>query len=351
MVVERANFDNMAVGVTSYNATRFSLPYRKPSERVLKRRNGTAELTVTTTADFIPYGIYPRKFEIWATTMMHTHDSCWDPDTRTLTMGTSFREFMRRIGSTLGGRQANEMRRQLEALWKTSFTIEDLADPDRTHIRNWVVSPSADVHWNDDRRLASSVELTEEYVTMLLQFPVPVDLDIVAALNSPVSIDVYMWASRRIYGMGRPLVLPWDSVRSQFSDESSQMFKFRQTFKRAVEEVKRYWPELDIECTSKSVTLRPSSLPVSSNRRLLDGDMAAFGNAVAQVPQRRDVKQADETMWFPVRVFGADAGVWWCHEAFNGASAMAHFDGAFMIDECPVCQFDKRNVALHGKYA
>ena len=97
----------MSHGFISKIAAQVSLPYRRPKDGVkeIERRNGSLVVRYVSGADCLPYGKYPRLFELWACTMIKTNDPCFDPETNTLHLGTTFREFLRLIGVQVGGRQ------------------------------------------------------------------------------------------------------------------------------------------------------------------------------------------------------------------------------------------------------
>ena len=96
----------MSHGFISKIAAQVSLPYRKPKGGVkeIERRNGSLVVRYVSGADCLPYGKYPRLFELWACTMIKTDDPCFDPETNTLHLGTTFREFLRLIGVNVGGK-------------------------------------------------------------------------------------------------------------------------------------------------------------------------------------------------------------------------------------------------------
>ena len=81
----------MSHGFISKIAAQVSLPYRRPKDGVkeIERRNGSLVVRYVSGADYLPYGKYPRLFELWACTMIKTNDP-WDPaDPMNLGMGGS----------------------------------------------------------------------------------------------------------------------------------------------------------------------------------------------------------------------------------------------------------------------
>ena len=73
----------MSHGFISKIAAQVSLPYRRPKDGVkeIERRNGSLVVRYVSGADCLPYGKYPRLFELWACTMLtlpwlKPRDSC-----------------------------------------------------------------------------------------------------------------------------------------------------------------------------------------------------------------------------------------------------------------------------------
>ena len=60
-------------------AAQVSLPYRRQEMHEIVKRNGSLEVHFICGADCLPYGKYPRLFELWACTMIKTGDDCWNP--------------------------------------------------------------------------------------------------------------------------------------------------------------------------------------------------------------------------------------------------------------------------------
>lgn len=56
------------------------------------------------------------------------------------------------------------------------------------------------------------VRLSSEYVDMLRDNPVPVDLKVVSALKKPMAIDIYWWLTKRVYNLHEPATISWQQL-------------------------------------------------------------------------------------------------------------------------------------------
>lgn len=279
-------------GLVSKISSMVSMPYRSRHLTRITRRNGSLTVSIQTNTDEVASGIYPRKFEIFLLQMVASGDSSWDDETLTLHLGGSFRQFMRSIGSTIGGRQAKVLRTQMERLWKSTISITDEGDPEYTRGVQFVVAKTMSAYWgkrDDDETLDQSwVQFSPEYIAMITRKVVPVDLDIVAKINSPLALDIYWWAARRLYAAVGPAVVTWEQLRNQFGSEAESIRKFKQLMKAGFKEVQKYWPELTVRYRDERVILSAATHVVPTKaERLEERRMREKAQAAATDAQRK----------------------------------------------------------------
>lgn len=339
--------DWMSHAFVSRLATQVSLPYKKPKNgtKQLVRRNGNLEVafTVTSSNGVLPYGKYPRLVEMWATTMIKSHDSCFDPETNVLNLGGTFREFLRLVGIEVGGWQMRSIKSQLENLFACTYTVTN-SDDGQSHGVSFGVAEEWHIDWlrsepQEHSLFPNWVRLSQGYVDKLRDNPVPVDLKIAAKISSPMALDIYWWLTRRYSYLHARQTITWQQLYGQFGS-TNVLRSFKQSFKRAVKEVLEVYPEARITCGKDYVTLYPSatSVPTTAQTRhaeRLESKAAKNGH--------------DDGHWFSVA--GADSGsqVYGSLDFYSLADARAHLGGEVSPDECPVCAYDERNRELHGR--
>ena len=319
-------------------ATQVSLPYRQPKSNKIVRTNG--HLTVTfSSSDVLPYGKYPRLWEMWACTMIKTGNPCFDAETNTINLGSTFREFLRMIGINVGGRQLHTIKPQLEHLFSCTYSI---SNNDQGHSNGiaFTVGKEWHIDWlaNEPQErglFANWVRLSDEYADKLRDSPVPINLEVVSKLTSPIALDVYWWLSRRYAYLHKRQVVSWDQLYAQFGSAAT-MKKFRQNFRRAVADVQSVYPEAKITCGRRAVTIYPSATSVPTTAQTRRAERLA-----AKTPDR-------DGHWFTVA--GADGGsqVYGSLDIYTLADARAHLSGEVPPDKCPVCGYDDRNRSHHG---
>ena len=283
--------------------TQVSLPYRKPKNGIkeIVRRNGNLRVKFTATGDCLPYGKYPRLFEMYACTMVKSGDPSFDPETRTLNLGTTFREFLQLIKVPVGGRQMRSIKKQLENLFGCVYTLDN-GTSSTTDRHGFVVANDAHIDWlrNEPQEhglFENTVRFSQEYIDYLRDSPVPVDLSIVARLNSPMSLDVYWWLTRRYSYLHERQSITWQQLYNQFGS-SDAMKSFKQSFQRAVDEVHYVYPQASITCGRNYVTLFPSptAVPTTMQTRaaeLLSKQSHERSEQASTKQAKREVSEGD----------------------------------------------------------
>jgi hypothetical protein len=343
--IELPNDPWMSHAFISKLMTQVSLPYRRPKNgaKEVIRSNGNLTVKFTATGDCLPYGKYPRLFEMYACTMVKTGDSSFDPETRTLNLGTTFREFLRLIKIEVGGRQLKTIKPQLENLFKCMYTIDN-STQSKTKMRNFVVASEAQIDWlrNEPQEhglFENWVRFSQEYIDYLRDSPVPVDLSIVARLNSPMSLDVYWWLTRRYSYLHERQSITWQQLYNQFGS-TNVIRNFKQSFRKAIDDVGSVYPSARITCGRDYVTIYPSETSVATTaqtRQLEHAEVKAKSSG-----------ESESAHWFAVTASGGKGEVYGSLDVFSTTDAQMHLDGSVSPSECPVCAFDERNQSKHG---
>ena len=102
-----------------------------------------------------------------------------------------------------------------------------------------------------------------EVLRTTCEAPVPVDLRAIRALKrSPLSLDLYAWATRRVSYLKRPLRISWRSFQVSFGAGYADTPQGRSCFRsKAIEALRRVvtvYPQLNIESQENGLLLRPS---------------------------------------------------------------------------------------------
>jgi len=167
----------------------------------------------------------------------------------------------------------------------------------------------------------SYIELSEKFHQAILDNPVPLRTDILAALKkSPLALDVYMWVSYRLFTMRatgqEQITLGYGRLQEQFGTGISEANyrSFRRDFKTAFEKVAQFWlsPDgekelLNYELHEDGMTLFRSPLLVNPrSRKIVQGAAEAEATKILA-----DKKFDDATMKQARQVAGSKWDIRW----------------------------------------
>ena len=247
-----------------------SLPRTNPGNRhQYKRVNGPFKLyMVAGGGNKLPFGNLPRLLLAWVCTEAVRTQS------RVLVLGSSLSKFMRTLGmnSDSGGARGEQtrLRNQMKRLF--GCTISMIYEDERGEARVSSLIADSTVFWWNDRKpdeqrpvWNSKIELGEKFFNEIINHPVPLDMNTLAALKrSPLGLDLYLWLVYRTFTLRAPLRLPWRQVYRQFGahpDKSSDkrtVLNFRRKVLRELKKIKLAWPELNYSTAVGVLILHPS---------------------------------------------------------------------------------------------
>ena len=245
------------------------LPRTNPGDKSqYLRPNGPYQLGMSAGPGYkLPYGSLPRLVLVWMCSEATRTQS------RILTLGNSFLDFMHQIGitSNSGGKRSyrTRLQDQMERLFNSTVQMSYRDD----HGAGTVGARVADrtQFWWDPKRPGervlwqSTIELSEKFFEEIMQHPVPVDMNILKALTrSSLGLDYYLWINYRVFGIEQPFLLTWPQLYRQFgldpakAGDKDTVQNFRKNSLRELKKIKAAWPGLDYATPAGGLILRPS---------------------------------------------------------------------------------------------
>lgn len=242
-----------------------TLPLRDPKgATVWARKNGNFTLILQSGIDpetlqprGLPYGEWARLLLLWIITEAKRTQS------RHLKLSRSFTGFVRLVGGDpdKGGGDAKRLKEQLLRLLDCNIDFRYIGSNGQDESigkKPMPVAPEYRLWWSSknpdqDALFESDLIIGERFFESIMNNPVHVDWRIVTALKnklkqSAFAIDVYIWASWRIYKMRekgiKQVVIPFDSLEMQFGAEFGRTRDFKQKFVLKLDEVQLFFPAL-----------------------------------------------------------------------------------------------------------
>jgi hypothetical protein len=278
---EQGEADN--IGFSARVWAQVSLPYNDPGDvPYWERRNGLVSLTMRpalltrpdgTRYEAYAYGLLPRKALTWiASEAVRTQDPV-------LTLGPSMNSFMAKIGLAHGGRDARLLTDQLQRLFGSQLSVQGLTvGTDEGHgevtkyfsiaeqVQLWF-SKNGELDESNDGLWSSQVTLSSPFFRSIVESPLPVNLDALAALGrSPLRHDMYLWFTYRMYGLRKSTRIKWSVLNHQFGGQYAEPRQFKAQFLKHLPIVKIVYPELNVSVFPDYLELHPSPTHVTQTK-------------------------------------------------------------------------------------
>jgi hypothetical protein len=134
------------------------------------------------------------------------------------------------------------------------------------------------VFWNvaqkskEPETVETYVRISPEFEQIIATHSIPVDINVYNSFNARQQ-DLYAWAVRRIFainkGKRRDVLIPFDMILPQFFDKMNNKTKPHQKNELRLDlfEVKKNYPELNIESDNNGIILHPSRLHIDPQAR------------------------------------------------------------------------------------
>ncbi len=262
-------YDAGAIGFIAKFLVQTTLPHRRQSSSHYTRTDGRFTLRITAVGGAgLPSGSYPRLILIWMTSEAIRTSS------RELELGGSLSRFMAELGlQATGGHWGTipRFRDQMQRLVGAAISASWDVDVDGRHVaagENLILADRFQLWWTPQILPAaptpkSSITLSANFFEQLVASPVPLDLRAVRILKqSPLALDLYAWATRRVSYLERPTLISWEALRRSFgagyADTPQGRLKFRARVLDAFGRVCRVYSALHLEIEDGGVLLLPS---------------------------------------------------------------------------------------------
>jgi len=289
---EPAAIKRQTIATTATGMIYASLPHSKlmvgeKEVGSICRKSSAHNLTIVAHPLFgLPYGKIPRLLTLFlCTEVSRTKD-------RRIDLGRSQAEFAKKLGLRSTGGPRGDLTRIKEqcmrlftsTFWLTPAKGSQEAEHDdirpRRFVPDWkgvLISSEGHLWKQDDPNVPSlwpgSLDLTHEFFADCMAHPVPVDLDIVRRLRSPLAIDIYIWLTYRYNAIKRPTHISWRQLGDQFgkgyNNDNAGLANFTHDFKEKLRAVKTLYPGANFALDDDKLTLyksEPSVAPRTSTQ-------------------------------------------------------------------------------------
>jgi hypothetical protein len=265
--------EDMGLGFAYSGWAQVSLPVRKPaddaiwsvaSERVKlliepgRRPKGEDYELVG-----VPWGCHARLILLWL------QSEALRTNSRQVELGGSMREWLGRIGVSVGGNTDRSVREQAERISRCRLTFHLLGTNGSGLVNQSIVDKAIfiDGEFKDARQGRLSLEvahLSEGFFEQLKRHPMPLEEAAIRALsNNAKALDAYLWLAYRLHSLKSDKLVTWTALKAQFGIGTAAMFNFRSKFTATLGLATAVYPAARVEITEAGVIIKPSRPPVA----------------------------------------------------------------------------------------
>jgi hypothetical protein len=207
----------------------------------------------------VPYGSVARLILLFLQT------EALRKRTREVELGGSLRQWLTKIGASIGGSNARAVRDQAERISRCRLTFH-IQGSGKIGLVNQSIVDRALFIENDSRQGRLSLEtakLSEGFFEQLMRHPVPIEEAAIKAIsNNPAALDAYLWLAYRLHVLSGDKLITWKALKSQFGTGYKELFHFKPRFTQALALATAVYPAAKIEILEQGVVLKPSRPPV-----------------------------------------------------------------------------------------
>jgi hypothetical protein len=263
---------NIGISYTGFCLT--SLPHKRlPDAQVWQKQGHRVTLLVepgrlkTGKGDVrlygVPYGARARMILLYLQTQAVRTGS---PQ---VALGRSMRNWMERMGLSIGGETARSLREQSARISACSlkFFWEGSEDNARGFKRGAIVDSGLQFAVDDGVQgtlWEDQVTLDPVFYRALRDHPVPLLEAAIRQLRErSMSLDLYVWLAWRLHTLTKSIPISWMAVHAQFGAGFDKLFHFKPRFTEALAAAVAAYPEARVELDEKGVILHPSRPPIA----------------------------------------------------------------------------------------
>jgi hypothetical protein len=247
------------------------LPRNPTPSKTFERKSGRAHLSLQAGRTFnglkfvdqpLPSGTRPRLVLInLCSEAVRTRD-------RTVNIGGSVREFLRRLNIDPGGKSMAQFRKQMLALSCCRMTLGMMTANGPAQVNAEPIEGFQAWHTDEDGQQTlwpGYIRLTEKFFESLMEHAVPLETEAIGRLqNSAFDLDAYSWLAHRLWRVNDPngVLVSWAALKEQFGQEYSATKDFRRRFLGALKNATGAYKDARIEVVKGGLRLLPSPPPV-----------------------------------------------------------------------------------------
>ena len=208
----------------------------------------------------MPFGSHARLI------LLYLQTEALKTGSREIELGGSLRDWLRRIGVSVGGRTGMLVKEQAERISRCRLTFH-LQGKTTGLINQSIVDRALFIDDGEEGQGRLSLEtakLSEGFFEQLRRHPVPLEEAAIRAINNnPAALDAYLWLAYRLHSLTAPKLVTWKALKGQFGGGFKALHHFKHKWRDTLNLALAVYPAADVEIQETGVLLKPSRPPVA----------------------------------------------------------------------------------------
>ena len=210
----------------------------------------------------VPFGSYARLI------LLYLQTEALRTNSRDIELGTSWRQWMMRIGVPWGGSSGKAVREQAELLSRCRLTFHIHGNGRAGVVNQSIVDRALFIELPENSRQGrlslETAKLSEGFFEQLKRHPVPLEEAAIKALaNNSAALDCYVWLAYRLHSLSSPRLITWAALKAQHGQGFNKLYHFKNKFPAVLGLATAVYPEAKVEVTDEGVIIKPSRPPVA----------------------------------------------------------------------------------------
>jgi Plasmid encoded RepA protein len=209
----------------------------------------------------VPYGSHARLI------LLYLQTEALRTGSREVELGRSLRDWLGRIGVSVGGHTGNLVKQQAERISRCRLTFHIQGGKTSGLINQSIVDRALFIEDSGIKQHTLCLEtakLSEGFFEQLKKHPVPLEEAAIRAINNnPAALDCYLWLAYRLHVLTSPKFVTWKALKGQFGTAYRETYHFKNKWTQTLAMAMAVYPEAKVEVVDDGVILKPSRPPVA----------------------------------------------------------------------------------------
>jgi Plasmid encoded RepA protein len=209
----------------------------------------------------VPFGSHARLI------LLYLQTEALRTGSREVELGHSLRDWLGRIGVSVGGRTGKLVKDQAERISRCRLTFHIQGGKGTGLINQSIVDRALFIEDESEGQSRLSLEtakLSEGFFEQLRKHPIPLEEAAIKAINNnPAALDCYIWLAYRLHVLTAPKLVTWKALKGQFGAAYREAYHFKNKWTQTLAMACAVYPDAKVDVVDEGIILKPSRPPVT----------------------------------------------------------------------------------------